>query len=272
MQKCMFISHLTWILSLWAELNTSGWVQLSRSVTCDSSFILLSLTCFYYNSFCFYFSNTRGLSERSTAPLLRPSEPPAYQHPSSSGQRSRPSSTLNSRPRSTGVCRARSARYSWPATKWENIDVLHFPPSGPDCLPGCGYSGLPCYVCSAKEYGNPIKLTGRVEDEVATDVDETGGRATLQIWTIFGNRNSRRSRIDPTPAPVHQSTILRNSGTRYSGPPPSYRSIFPSASASTCWEKVKEKLGLPRMCSGQLMMIMMVIYGFLVSQLIWATL
>ncbi|XP_037798299.1 uncharacterized protein LOC119593442 [Penaeus monodon] len=24
----------------------------------------------------------------------------------------------------------------------------HVPPGGPDCLPGCGYSGLPCYNCS----------------------------------------------------------------------------------------------------------------------------
>ncbi|XP_042876636.1 uncharacterized protein LOC122256200 [Penaeus japonicus] len=26
----------------------------------------------------------------------------------------------------------------------------HIPPGGPDCLPGCGYSGLPCYNCSLR--------------------------------------------------------------------------------------------------------------------------
>ncbi|XP_066956448.1 uncharacterized protein [Macrobrachium rosenbergii] len=25
----------------------------------------------------------------------------------------------------------------------------HIPPGGPNCLPGCGYSGLPCYYCSS---------------------------------------------------------------------------------------------------------------------------
>ncbi|XP_068214731.1 uncharacterized protein [Palaemon carinicauda] len=28
----------------------------------------------------------------------------------------------------------------------------HIPPRGPNCLPGCGYSGLPCYNCSFQTY------------------------------------------------------------------------------------------------------------------------
>ncbi|XP_064103640.1 uncharacterized protein LOC135213575 [Macrobrachium nipponense] len=36
----------------------------------------------------------------------------------------------------------------------------HIPPGGPNCLPGCGYSGLPCYYCSSfpsnRELPEPI--------------------------------------------------------------------------------------------------------------------
>ncbi|XP_042223715.1 uncharacterized protein LOC121867728 [Homarus americanus] len=30
----------------------------------------------------------------------------------------------------------------------DQVSQGHIPPAGPRCLPGCGYSGLPCYNCS----------------------------------------------------------------------------------------------------------------------------
>lgn len=31
------------------------------------------------------------------------------------------------------------------------FELSHYPPGGPDCQPGCGYTGLPCYTCSTKQ-------------------------------------------------------------------------------------------------------------------------
>ncbi|KAF2353668.1 hypothetical protein FHG87_015575 [Trinorchestia longiramus] len=136
----------------------------------------------------------------------------------------RPGSTLNSRPRSTNVCRAMSGRHSWPLVKHPISDVFHLPPSGPDCHPGCGYSGLPCYVCSSK----------RVEEENKLGQSSSVRHFGIEfpIWTIFRYGNHRGSRVDPYPVPVlHQPQRGRNRN-RNGGPPPSYTSLFPE---TTCF-------------------------------------
>lgn len=40
----------------------------------------------------------------------------------------------------------------------------HIPPGGPNCLPGCGYSGLPCYNCSM----GPAQPPGTTQTSSAT--------------------------------------------------------------------------------------------------------
>lgn len=64
--------------------------------------------------------------------------------------RNRPVSTTGGQPRRTEVRRNSSPRCTWSPPILNNADVFHLPPGGPDCHPGCGYSGLPCYVCSTK--------------------------------------------------------------------------------------------------------------------------
>ena len=179
----------------------------------------------------------------------------------SSNLHHRPSSTLHNRPRSTGVCRARSARFTWPATRWENIDVVHLPPTGPDCLPGCGYSGLPCYACSSKGYIDPDKRNEQTQHGFF-------GGAGYDIWTIFGNRNSSsRAQVDPFPVPVHLPR--RGHNTRFTGPPPTYRSLFPTVGVTDCCQKFRQSVGLPRACSSQFMIILALVYGLLISHLFW---
>ncbi|XP_047735606.1 uncharacterized protein LOC125177610 [Hyalella azteca] len=137
----------------------------------------------------------------------------------------RPASTLNSRPRSTNVCRARSGLYNWSNLKRSSShDLSHLPPAGPDCLPGCGYSGLPCYVCSSKRYQEQYKLR-------ESPAHRTFG-LEFPIWTIFRYGGHRASRVDPYPVPVHHLNLHRRGHNRGRGhgPPPSYTSLFPEAS------------------------------------------
>ena len=153
--------------------------------------------------------------------------------------RQRPTSTFHCRPRSTGICPNRSARYSWPATKWENIDIIHLPPAGPDCVPGCGYSGLPCYVCSSKDQSNNDKL-------LESTVDSTNNRSS--IWTIFGNRSTGESWLDRPSIPIPLSRITRTN--RYNGPPPSYTVLFPGVALQDCWRSIRDAFtSQPGCCS-----------------------
>lgn len=158
------------------------------------------------------------------------------------------------------MCRARSARFSWPAYKWENMEVVHFPPTGPDCLPGCGYSGLPCYVCSSKDYEDPNKSVNTSHNIFS---------ASYPIWTLFSDRHTR-FQVDPFTAPVHFPR--RGHNTRFTGPPPSYRSLFPTASFTNCCQKFRQKMGIPQSCSTQFLIALALLYGLLIAHLFWAAL
>lgn len=44
----------------------------------------------------------------------------------------------------------------------------HTPPTGADCLPGCGYSGLPCFNCSTTLHPHPHKSPTPEEEDSHT--------------------------------------------------------------------------------------------------------
>ena len=93
-------------------------------------------------------------SGRRHSNLSLPSRPSTAAGSRTSARSCRPTSSIAyNRPHTTGIQRGPSPRNSIKIkSKWSSpLEVIHLPPGGPDCLPGCGYSGLPCYACSTKE-------------------------------------------------------------------------------------------------------------------------
>ena len=135
--------------------------------------------------------------------------------------------SLGIHPQPPGVC----PTYS-PGSRWHGYDLsnsTHYPPNGPDCLSGCGYTGLPCYVCSCRKL-----MTGSYKSSVFS----RDGR----LNNLVGDWNRIRLYNRVFPTPIHLSSN-RGAHARYSGSPPTYRSLFPSNFCNRIENAIHKRFG-----------------------------
>ena len=151
----------------------------------------------------------------------------------------RPASSVNNRPRSTGVRRMSSPRINVTKKKWSPVEVIHLPPNGPDCLPGCGYSGLPCYVCSTKDK-NPWAEPP----------------AEIHRNRFFGFNFRSRNRTTPL------NPNLRRQRRNNSG------SLKCKDAVKICCIRIKSRFRLPRSRTNQCILTVVLIYILLCIQFI----
>ena len=134
------------------------------------------------------------------------------------GPRQRPlSSILNkssnldfNRPQSTYHPRETDSKPTNVIKKWPTSGMLHQPPTGPDCLPGCGYSGLPCYMCSTKLIKEP---PAEVHRSTANIINFTPLRPMRRLSSNNNNDNDRsrnqRNRRNNQRSPKYCRTVIK---------------------------------------------------------------
>lgn len=154
--------------------------------------------------------------------------------------RNRPVSSTTNHIQTTERRRNPSAKCKLPAYSVYNIDFYHLPPGGPDCYPGCGYSGLPCYVCSTKHLNEDLQ----------------------------GSELSTRSSIFTVLQPTHQSRGQQTFSPNFSDEPPITRcqAFFKPCSlcCHECMNRIRSRIHLPNSRLKQLGLTCFIVYLLLI--------
>lgn len=91
------------------------------------------------------------------------------------------------------------------------MPTRNVPPTGANCLPGCGYSGLPCYNCSLLQAHLQPQNPNIGSPSIPSNQVPT---FSPQIYTIELMEQPTVSREDPDQIPRHQQIIVENDDER----------------------------------------------------------